>query len=73
MKVNKTQALLYMYELLIKKGSFSKEEILNKIDINDLTFLRYVQELRAYLVNFHEYLELQYSSKDQRYLLIKEY
>lgn len=73
MKVNKTQALLFMYELLLTKGSFTKEEVINEIEINNLTFLRYIQELRAYLFNFSNESELLYSIKDKKYLLVKEY
>lgn len=72
MKVNKTQALLFMYELLLTKGSITKEEVLSEIEINDLTFLRYIQELRAYLFNFNNKAELLYSNKDKKYLFVKE-
>lgn len=72
MKVNKTQALLFMYELLLTKGSFTKEEVMNEIEINNLTFLRYIQELRAYLFNFNNEAELLYSTKDKKYLLVDE-
>ena len=53
MKVNKTQALLYMLMVLIENGQFSKVEILQEIDITEQTFRRYIQELRAFLSNFN--------------------
>lgn len=70
MKVNKTQALLFMYELLLTNGLFTKEEVISEIEISNLTFLRYIQELRAYLYNFNNSLELVYSSKSKKYLLV---
>lgn len=72
MKVNKTQTLLFMYDLMLRKGSFTKEDILNQVDINNLTFLRYIQELRAFLINFNSNMELLYSIKDKKYLLVEE-
>ena len=69
MKVNKTQALLFMHERLIRKGSFTKEEIMNVVDITNLTFLRYIQELRAYIVNFNKGYEITYVRDSETYML----
>lgn len=71
MKVNKTQAVLFMYGLLYKHEFLYKEEVMTILEINNLTFLRYIQELRAYLSNFDTGRELLYSNKDKRYILIK--
>lgn len=69
MKVNKTQALLFMYDRLIKNGSLCKEEVMNELEISNLTFLRYIQELRAYLYNFDNDKELLYSNRNANYVL----
>ena len=69
MKVNKTQALLYILSTLVKFGYISKEDITQEIEISDLTFRRYIQELRAYLANFDSGRELIYDKKEDKYVL----
>lgn len=53
------------------KKRFSKEEIQRVISIRDVTLRRYIQELRAYLINFNEPYELIYNRKNDEYYLKK--
>lgn len=69
MEVNKTQALLYIFETLLNKRKITKNDVLNQITISDLTFRRYIQELRAYLLNFNEPYEIVYNRKNDEYYL----
>lgn len=69
MEVNKTQALLYIFETLLNKRKITKNDVLNQINISDLTFRRYIQELRAYLLNFNEPYEIVYNRKNDEYYL----
>ena len=69
-KVNKSQALLFIFHVLLEKKKITKEEIMSRIDIEDLTFRRYMQEIRAYLSNFYINKDLVYSRKDEAYYLI---
>lgn len=69
MEVNKTQALLYIFETLLSKRKITKNDVLNQITISDLTFRRYIQELRAYLLNFNEPYEIVYNRKNDEYYL----
>lgn len=69
MEVNKTQALLYTFETLLNKRKITKNDVLNQITISDLTFRRYIQELRAYLLNFNEPYEIVYNRKNDEYYL----
>lgn len=69
MKVNKAQALLYMYSLLIKNHHLTKKEVQSEIAINNLTFSRYIQELRAFLYNFYTGYDLVYVKRDGLYIL----
>lgn len=69
MKTSKTQAVLFLYESLKEKGQISKNDMLAELDINDLTFKRYVSELRSYLMNFNCPEELRYLKKEDRYRL----
>lgn len=71
MKVNKTQALLYIYSLLIEEKKIVKSNIMSKLEISDLTFVRYIQELRAYFYNFFTGYEIIYVKKDDMYVLVQ--
>ncbi len=69
MKVNKTQGVLFIYSILLEKKAIKKEEIMNRLGINKLTFFRYIQELRSFLYNFNCCKELIYEIKDETYYL----
>lgn len=69
MKVNKVQAIIYMFSLLQKSKKITKDEVCQKILISDVSFRRYIQEIRAFLINFNEPYELIYLKKDDAYLL----
>lgn len=69
MKVNKVQAIIYMFSLLQKSKKITKDEILQMISLSDVSFRRYIQEIRAYLINFNEPYELVYLKKDDAYFL----
>ncbi len=70
MKVNKTQALMYLLSVLLTNKQISKEFIKNKLEISDLTFRRYMQEIRAYLINFELPYELKYLKGEDIYSLV---
>lgn len=69
MKVNKTQGILFIYSILLEKKSMTKEEIMNYLEIKELTFYRYIQELRAFLCNFNCNKELIFERKKNKYYL----
>ncbi len=71
MKVNKTQAVLLILSILLEKGSFTKEEIKEEIEITDLKFKRYMQELRAFIYNFNLPYEINYIRREDIYILKK--
>ena len=70
MKVNKTQAALYIFHKLLKNKRITKEEIQSELEISHLTFLRYIQELRTFVDNFFLAYEIRYSREDEAYYLI---
>ena len=45
MKVMKGQGLLYIFNILKEKGRVKKEEAINALEITDLSFWRYIQEI----------------------------
>jgi hypothetical protein len=71
MKANKCQALLLLYEQLLIKGCFQKKDYLSKVEISDITFKRYVSELRCYFANFEPDKELVYRKRDDTYYLLE--
>ena len=71
MKVTKSQATMYILKLLLENGSMSKEEITDVIELSNLSFLRYIQEIRAFLYNFNINLEVKYSRDEGKYYLVK--
>ncbi len=70
MKANKTQSVLFIYTVLLEKKEMTKKEIMNYLDINELTFYRYIQELRAFLCNFNYAKELIYERNEDKYYLL---
>ena len=58
-----------MFSLLQKSKKITKDEVLQTISLSDVSFRRYIQEIRAYLINFNEPYELVYLKKDDAYLL----
>lgn len=71
MKVNKVQATIYIFERIFKNGTIKKNDIQNELDISDVTFRRYIQELRAFLTNFSEECEIIYDKSTDSYVLIR--
>jgi len=72
LKARKSQALLLLYENLLEKKTICKEDCLSFLDVSDLTFKRYISELRAYLANFHPEKSIAYDRKHRHYCLKDE-
>lgn len=72
MKVTKTQALMLILKMLLENKEISKEDVMKDIDISDLQFHRYMQEIRAFLFNFNFEYKLIYKRSSETYLLIKD-
>lgn len=72
MAVTKSQSLMYMYEKFLKCGKLTRLDTENILEINDLTFHRYIQEIKAYLVNFNIAKEIKFSKRNQEYYLINK-
>ena len=68
-KVTKTQGVLFILTMLLKNGFFTKSQIQSEIDISDLRFSRYMQEIRAFFANFYMGYDLVYSRKEDKYFL----
>ena len=72
MKVVKSQGLLFIFEMLKEKGYISKNEVLNALEISELSFWRYIQEIKAFLYNFNMDYDLIFDRIDEVYRLVKK-
>ncbi len=72
MKVNKTQGMLFIFDMLKSTGFINKEDIIEQLEISNLTFKRYMQELRAFIYNFNTQYELIYVRSENKYYLKNE-
>ena len=60
MDVVKSQAILYMYDLLLGGNIIKSEEIINKFNITKRTFFNYVSEIKCYFANFYKRFDIIY-------------
>jgi hypothetical protein len=68
MKTNKPQALLYLYEKMTEKGFITKKESMETLEISELTFRRYLSEIRCYFVNFDKGEDIVYDKVKNIYV-----
>lgn len=71
MKVVKSQVILFMYEKLLLEKELSSDEVKKKFELEDKTFYRYIQEIRAYFSNFYRSEVIRYSKSQRKYYLVK--
>lgn len=69
MKASKTQAVLFMYNMLLEKGYIKKDKVIDILGISNLTFRRYIQELRAFYYNYMNHEEIIYHKDSNSYSL----
>ncbi|MCR5333211.1 MAG: hypothetical protein K6E11_04265 [Bacilli bacterium] len=69
MKVYKGQGLLYIFNMLIEKHQIMKNDIMEELQITELTFWRYIQEIKAFIYNFNLPYELVYDRFSDTYKL----
>lgn len=70
MKYGKSIALIYLYDQLIQKKRIEKSRIIRTLEISEIAFWRYIQDIRAFLTEFDPGKELVYNKKNQSYELI---
>ena len=70
MKVSKSQVLLYIHEKLLLEKEFDPSEIKRKFELENKTFYRYIQEIRAYYSNVFKKESICYSKKMKKYYLV---
>jgi hypothetical protein len=68
MRTNKAQGVLYLLETLLDKGCLKKKEAMEALDITELTFRRYMSEIRCYFVNYERNEEVYYDKAHDLYV-----
>ena len=71
MKVSKSQVLMYIHEKLLLDKQINPLEIKEIFELEDKTFYRYIQEIRAYYSNIYKTESVCYSKKNKMYYLVK--
>lgn len=69
MKVVKSQVILFMHEKLLKEGELYSEEVKDQFELEDKTFYRYIQEIRAYYSNMYKKEKIIYCRSEGKYVL----
>lgn len=69
MKVVKSQVILFMHEKLLKEGELYSEEVKKQFELEDKTFYRYIQEIRAYYSNMYKKEKIIYCRSEGKYVL----
>ena len=68
----KNVCILYIYEKLIKDRCLNKKEVQDELLINDLTFKRYMKEIRDYFSFMRREEEIYYDRDNNLYWLKKK-
>ena len=71
MKSNKSQTLLYLYDLFFEGEKVVLEYFCSECSITKQTFHRYISELRAFYANHYIPAEIIYSREGNYYYLKK--
>ena len=72
MKVNKSQGLVYIFYMLLMNKQISKNDVLNELNITELSFWRYIQEIKAFICNFNIPFDVVYDRSNNIYCLVKK-
>lgn len=69
MSITKTQAVLAMYDDFLEDHQLTKSTFMANMEISDITFKRYISELRCYFANFAPRFEIHYNRETDTYYL----
>ena len=60
---------MYMHEKLLLEKELKSDEVKEKFELEDKTFYRYIQEIKAYYSNLYKDYVLVYSRSVKKYFL----
>jgi hypothetical protein len=69
MKVVKSQVILFIHEKLLKEGELFSQPIKEQFELDDKTFYRYIQEIKAYYSNMYKKEKIVYCRSEGKYVL----
>lgn len=65
----KNQRVLRIYSLLLNNKRVNKRELAHKFNVSERTINRDISDLRAFLHNWDMQVKIEYSFKENRYIL----
>ena len=71
MPMKKSIVILRMLDIFLEEGTLTKETILSSVDMSEISFKRYVGELRDYLRYFHPTWQIRFKRSNYTYVLDK--
>ena len=69
MKIFKSQAILRLYSTLIKERNIDKKIMIKELNLSNITFNRYLAEIRSYLERYEPNYVLVYRRHNDLYVL----
>ena len=69
MKVVKSQVILYMHEKLLLERKLKSDDVIKKFELENKTFYRYIQEIKAYYFNMYKKEMIIYLKSEKKYIL----
>lgn len=69
MKLKKVQVLLFIHEKLLTEKEVNPAQIKEMFELEDKTFYRYIQELKAYFANMFKTEKIVYCKSKKMYYL----
>lgn len=69
MKISKSQAILRLYSTLIKERNIDKKIMIKELNLSNITFNRYLAEIRSYLEGYEPNYVLVYRRHNDLYVL----
>ena len=70
MRIKKPQVVIFMHETLLLNKFLVSTEIKEKFELDDKTFYRYIQELKAYYSNMFKQEKIIYNKAEKKYFLV---
>ena len=58
--------------MLLMNKQISKNDVLNELNITELSFWRYIQEIKAFICNFNIPFDVVYDRSNNIYCLVKK-
>lgn len=71
-RFSKAEALLILYTKIIEENEINKDELQTYLGLNNITFYRYIAEIRKFLSHHKPEVELHYRRSNNTYILKKK-